>query len=346
VNEFWIVAALLCAVAIAILVWPLWRQHRVTGRWSVLGLAAAIAVIPVAFFLYRHVSNWDPEVAQRANEVAQRASEGARLVNQLAEKLVRSPDDVQGWLLLARSYVVLGQYAEATEAYAQAWTRTPEPDNELKLAYAEAQILTDRAALGGDAGRLLEDVLVSEPSNPKALWYGGLVALETGREDLAKTRWSRLLELDVPEEVATMLRAQLAALGEQPPATTATASTPTSAAPSGPSVRLDVKLGAGRSIEQLPPSTALFIFARAPGGGPPLAVIRQPAAAVPGQFTLSDANSMIPGRSLADYDELTLVARLSKTGQPTEQSGDWYAQTQFRPKDGGTVALVIDQVVQ
>jgi cytochrome c-type biogenesis protein CcmH len=334
-SEFWIVAALLCALAIAILMWPLWRQHRATGHWSVLGLASAVAVIPVAFALYRHVSNWDPAVEQRA-------SEGARLVTQLAERLVSSPDDVQGWLLLARSYVVLGQYAEAAEAYRQAWTRTPAPDNELKVAYSEAQILTDRAALRGDAGRMIEEVLGSEPSNPKALWYGGLVALETGREDVAKSRWSRLLELDIPSEVATMLRAQLAALGETPPAATATASV----APSGPSVQLDVTLGAGRSIEQLPPTTALFIFARAPGGGPPLAVIRQPAAAVPGQFTLSDANSMIPGRSLADYDEITLVARLSTTGQPTEQPGDWYAQAKVRPKEGGTVALVIDQVVQ
>ena len=336
-NEFWIIAALLCALAVAILVWPLWRQHRVTGHWSVLGVAAAVAVVPVAFSLYRHVSNWDPQAEQRANE-------GARLVSQLAERLVRSPDDVDGWLLLARSYVVLGQYAEATEAYRQAWTRTAQPDNELKVAYAEAQVLTDRRALGGDAGRMFEEVLDSEPSNPKALWYGGLVALDTGREDVAKSRWTRLLELDVPAEVATMLRAQLAALGGAPPATSAAASA--TAEPSGPSVQLDVTLGAGRSIDQLPPSTALFIFARAPGGGPPLAVIRQPAAAVPGQFTLSDANSMIPGRSLADYDELTLVARLSKTGQPTEQTGDWYAQAKFRPKDGGTVALVIDQVVQ
>jgi cytochrome c-type biogenesis protein CcmH len=75
-------------------------------------------------------------------------------------------------------------------------------------------------------------------------------------------------------------------------------------------------------------------------------VIRQPASAVPGQFTLSDANSMIPGRSLAAYDELTLVARLSASGQPGEQPGDWFAQTVVRPSDGGPVALVIDQVVQ
>ena len=198
---------------------------------------------------------------------------------------------------------------------------------------------------------MVEQVLAEEPANPKALWYGGYVALELGHQQDVKARWSRLLSLNPPDEIAAMLRKQLLALGETSPAPSAsvpggeTASRNGGAA-TGPTVQLDVTLASGRSIKQLPATAALFIFARAPGGGPPLAVIRQPATAVPGQFTLSDANSMIPGRSLGDYDELTLIARLSQSGQPIEQPGDWYAQAHFRPKEGGTVALVIDQVVQ
>ena len=74
-------------------------------------------------------------------------------------------------------------------------------------------------------------------------------------------------------------------------------------------------------------------------------MIRQPVTAVPGEFTLSDSNTMLPGRSLADFPELSLVARLSASGQPTEQSGDLFAQTTYSPGDEGTVELVIDQVV-
>ncbi len=333
-TAFWISAAVLCALAVGILIFPLWTQRRSSGRWSLLGLGSCFAIVPIAFVIYKQVTTWDPQVAQRA-------SEGTRLVAELADRLEREPDDVQGWLLLARSYMVLGQYDKGQEAYREAWTRTPEPDNELKVAYAESQILSDRAALGGDAGRMIEEVLAVEPGNPKGLWYGGLVALELGREDLVKARWSRLLELNPPDEIAAMLRQQLAALGEAPPAGAPGAAA--AAAQSGPSVQLAISLGAGRSA---PPNASLFIFARAPGGGPPVAVIRERASVLPGQFTLSDANSMIPGRSLADFDELTLVARLSASGQPTEQPGDLYAQAVFRPKEGGTVALVIDQVVQ
>ena len=341
-TTLYIVAALLCALAIGILLWPLLRQRRVSGRWSVLGVAVTFAIVPVAFALYVYVSTWDPEGQQRA-------SEGQRLVDELASRLERTPEDVTGWVLLCRSYVALGDYDRAARACREAWSRTPQPDDDLKLTFAEAQILSDRSSLGGDAGRLVEEVLASQPANPKALWYGGLAAFEQGREDDVKARWSRLLAMNPPPEIAKMLRTQLAALGAAPAeGSVAGAGGPSSERPpSGPTVQLDVSLAGGLSIQQLPPSAALFILARAPGGGPPLAVIRKPPSAVPGQFTLSDANSMIPGRSLADFEEVTLIARLSKTGQPQEQPGDWYAQTSYRPKEGkGTVALVIDQVVQ
>jgi cytochrome c-type biogenesis protein CcmH len=88
-------------------------------------------------------------------------------------------------------------------------------------------------------------------------------------------------------------------------------------------------------------------MARGPdGGGPPIAVIRQPPPARPGEFSLSDANVMIQGRSLGAYPELTVVARLSRSGQPAAQPGDWQAEAVVRPGSADPVALVIDQVVQ
>ena len=335
---FWLSVAVLCAIAIGVIVWPVWQQQRRNGRWSPVGLALAAAVAPSAVGLYLYVSNWDSEFAARA-------SEGDRLVAELAERLERNPEDLDGWRLLANSYMALGRYEQGRAAYQEIWSRTPVPDNELKIAFAESQILTDSGSLTGDAGRLVEEVLAAQPGNPKALWYGGLVALELGLEDAVRSRWTSLLALNPPEQVANVIRTQLAALGGAPQSDAQANNAPTPVA-SGPSVKLSVTLGAGRSVAQLGPNAQLFIIARAPEGGPPIAVIRRPASAVPGEFTLSDANAMIQGRSLANYDELTLVTRLSASGQPTEQPGDWVAQTVFRPEEGGAVALVIDQVVQ
>jgi len=336
VTVFWVAAALLCALAVGFLAWPLWRHKQREGRWSVVGLVVVIAIAPVAAALYFQVTTWDPQFAARV-------SEETRLVEGLAAHLEQNPNDLEGWRLLANSYMQLGEYARGLRAFEQLWARTSAPDDGLKIAYAEAQILNDRSSLVGDAGRLVEEVLAAHPSDPKALWYGGLVALETGRDDTVRSRWTALLTLDPPEQVANVVRTQLAALGGAVAAGAGGGAAP--AAVAGPLIRLNVTLGEGRSVADLGRTAQLFILARAPEGGPPIAVIRQPVTAVPGEFTLSDANSMIAGRSLANYAEITVVARLSASGQPTEQSGDWFAQAVVRPADDDIVQLTIDQVV-
>jgi cytochrome c-type biogenesis protein CcmH len=334
---FWIIGGALCVAAALLLFVPLWREKRRAGRWSPLGIVATVAIGPAAAGLYVVVSDWDFEFAERV-------AQSDNLVAALAERLEQTPDDLDGWRLLANSYMSLGRFTEGLAAYRHLWMRTPMPDDELKLAYAEAQILADRNALTGEAGRLVEEVLTRHPSEPKALWYGGHYALAQGQPDLARTRWTSLLGFELPADVAQTVRSQLAALGGAPLSASPTADPTTAAA--GPLITLNVTLGADRAIGDLGANAQLFIFARAPEGGPPLAVVRQPASAVPGQFTLSDANSMIPGRSLADFPEITIVARLSASGQPLEQPGDWFAQTTVRPAEGREVALVIDQVVQ
>lgn len=340
---FWFVAGGLCLAAVGILLLPVWQRRLLDGRWSPVGLVTVIAIAPVALGMYALVSDWNAEDAARAAEEAARAAEQTAfadsLIAQIEAHLASNPGDAEGWSLLAKSYAQLGRYPEARAAYARLWALTPEPDDELKLAYAEAQVLAEQNALAGDAPRLVEEVLAARPQDPRALWYGGLAAFELGRNDLARQRFTSLLAFNPPADVVSVIRERLAALGEGGQG---------SAAATGPSIKLTVALGEGRSVADLGPSAQLFIIARDPAAprGPPIAVIRRPPSAVPGEFTLSDADAMIAGRSLASYPEIAVVARLSRTGQPVEQPGDWFAQTTVRVGEPGTVALVIDEVVQ
>ena len=167
---YWVVAALLCAVAIAFLLVPVWQVRRRGGGWSAAGLAVTVLIAPLALALYASVSDWYFEFAERT-------SRESELVDQLAQHLEANPNDSEGWRLLAASYMQLGRYIDGRAAYQRLWALTREPSDDLKLAYAESQILSDRGSLTGEAGRLVEEVLVSNPGDPKALWYGGLVAL-------------------------------------------------------------------------------------------------------------------------------------------------------------------------
>jgi cytochrome c-type biogenesis protein CcmH len=332
-TTFWIVAGALCLTAVGILLFPVWQRRRLDGRWSPAGLVAAFVVAPLALGMYALVGN--QEAARFADQIAV-ADEA---LAELQARLERDPGNVEGWGLLARSYFEFERYGQSRAAYERLWALTPEPDVDLKLAYAEVQILAEQNALAGDSVRLVEEVLAARPQDPKALWYGGLAAFELGRPEVARQRFTTLLAFNPPPEVVNVIRDRLAALGGPEGGQG-------SAPVEGPAIKLSVTLGAGRSIADLGPSAQLFIIARAPEGGPPIAVIRRPPSTVPGEFTLSDADSMIAGRSLASYPEIAVVARLSRTGQPIEQPGDWFAETSVRLGEPGTVALVIDEVVQ
>ena len=351
-TAFWAWAIVFALVALGFLLVPIWRHRSQAGRWPIAGLVAMTVMAPAAVALYLHVSNWNPSLASSALPPIE------QMVATLARRLEQNPNDAGGWQMLGRSYIALGRYPDALRAYREAWARTRAPDNELKLGLAEAEVLNDRSLLTGEAGRLVEDVLNSEPGNMKALWYGGLVALETDRPDVARERWVKLVSLNPPQGVVDLIQQQLGALGvpHLPAASSgavaatpsAGAATPQTGSPAaGPSISLKVRLGDGVSTAALGPQAALFLFARAPGGGPPVAVRREAATTLPGTFSLTDANAMIPGRSLGDFDVLTLVARVSASGQPMGAAGDLYGQIEYRPgSDPSQVDLVIDQVQQ
>ncbi len=341
----WLGATALLIAALGFVLVPAWLRARQTQSRPVTSFIAAGLLVPFAVGMYLHVTTWSDSPEANTNLPAV-----TDMVSSLADRLQQNPEDVAGWRLLGQSYLSLGRYPEARDALREAWRRTPMPDDELRVALGEAEALNDRESLAGEAGALFAEVLSNDPANQKALWYGGLAALMTQQPEVARERWSRLLALDPPAAIAGVLRDQLQVLGG--PMGGGTASAP--AAPSGPAasaaspedgVRLLIRLADELAAGDLA-SASLFIFARSPEGGPPVAVLRQSAGALPGEFGLSDANAMISGRSISDFQALTIVARISRSGQPTEQSGDLYGEISYRPGQDLTVQeLVIDQMV-
>jgi len=341
-TGFWVAAAFLTAIGVGFLLVPLWREKVRSGRWSASGLAATAAIVPAAVGLYFAVTTYSTTAPSGAG------TDERAMVRQLADRLAESPDNPEGWRLLARSYMVLGEYRLARNAYLEAFERSPAPDNELKLGLGEAMIYTDAASVRAQAGDLIEEVLASEPTNQRALWWGGVVAAERGEAALARDRWTTLLAFNPPPEVSDLLRRQLAALppGESRPAGGAgTGGTNAAVGASGPTLTLEIAVADDMPLDRLGASSYLFVFARAPGGGPPIAGARYPVEALPGTFTLSDANAIIAGRSLAAFPELTVVARISVNGDPIEQPGDLYAEASVEPGKTQTVSLLIDRIV-
>ncbi len=105
-----------------------------------------------------------------------------------------------------------------------------------------------------------------------------------------------------------------------PPSPTATPAAQTQPATAGltVSVALDPALAA-----QVPPNATVFIYAKAVAGPPmPLAAQRVRVADLPLTLTLDDSMAMMPQMRLSAFPQVTVGARISRSGQPMAQSGD------------------------
>jgi cytochrome c-type biogenesis protein CcmH len=136
------------------------------------------------------------------------------MVDGLAAKLKANPEDLDGWMRLARAYTVLGEHDKAADAYEQAARLKPE-DMGIPLAEADA-LVTDhspKVPLPERAVALWQRVDARDPKQPQALWYLGLAAAQQRRLTEASGYWQRLLPL-LPEDSDQhkMVAAAIAAL--------------------------------------------------------------------------------------------------------------------------------------
>jgi cytochrome c-type biogenesis protein CcmH len=325
---FWLSAAAMTLFAIGLLLAPIWRRRSegLTRRWSV--IVPVLAIVPVAVGLYLSVTTY--------------------------ESL-----DAASWQHLGDQHRAQGDYGRARMAYEEAWKLTPIPDDNLKLGYAEMMIYTDPETAQGLAGDLVEGVLASRPNDPAALWLGGIVAVERDERSLATERLSALLATNPPDDIADIIRQQLMALSGNPAGAGPAGTSPAAAgaasadaadarasatAAEGPVINIELSVGEGVSLDRFGPNARLYLLARAPGVRQPIAVVQRLVSELPGHFSLSDANAMLGG-SLAQYDSVDVVARISASGTAIEQPGDVYAEASVSPTSDEVVKLVLDQVV-
>ena len=91
----------------------------------------------------------------------------------------------------------------------------------------------------------------------------------------------------------------------------------------------------------------LFVFARDPDKpGPPLAAKRLTGAAIGTQVRLTSADSLMPGRRLVSGQRVSIMARVSFSGQPTQSAGDLYGELSYEVGHDGVLDLVIDHVAE
>lgn len=317
----WLAFGAMLLAAILCVAWPMYRRERRISPGLLTGVAAVV-LLSCGVYAVLGVPVPPEQPASIADMLAS-----------LEERLAREPENLDGWKMLGRSQMQLGNYAEAARAYERAVELESRSNPQTLADLGEAVLNASPESIGGRAGQLFDSALALAPANPKALFYGGIAALQRGDQELAAERWEALLAQGPPPEIETILRERIAAWsGEQ------------AGAAAAPVVEVQVALSPD-AVAALAPDTTVFIIARDPAQpAPPIAAVRRKASELPLKVALGDADSMFPGRPLSSFDHLEIVARASLSGQPTAQAGDWYGQ-QTVSRAGGANAAPVDVVI-
>lgn len=347
-TAFILVCAAMTAAALLWILVPLWRTKSAEGtdklerRTSTVIVALVLPALAIG--LYAALSNWNWDAVERAKAQANQMDEA---LGQLEARLAQNPGDVDGWLLLGRSYTAIGRYAQAIDAYERVYKLTKGENLEAVTGLGEALYLNDQSTLAGRAGQLFEAALARAPNHPKALWYGAVAALQAGDLRTGRDRLQLLLAQNPPAELQSILQRQIDDLNEQLGEASSAPSQPTAREGGSAARTIEVSVAIASEIQkQLDGAVPLFILARDPAGGAPLAVQRYDSSAAPLTVRLTEADAMLPTRTIAAVPRVEVVARLSRSGTPQAQSGDFFGAAEFEfGKDSGTLNIIIDQIV-
>jgi len=189
---------------------PEMKATAATGRAPVYAIAVGIPLIAIALYVQvgnpsamsgasaslRTTTQAPPAGApQPSGQMTQQAIEAN--VAKLAKRLEQNPTDVQGWIMLGRSYVNLEKYSEATNAYSKASALRPD-DADLLGDYAFAMGMANGQRLEGQPLELINKALKLDPENPKALELAGSAAFEAKNYNQAISYWQKLMQKTPP----------------------------------------------------------------------------------------------------------------------------------------------------
>lgn len=349
-----------------------------TSRHGVVAGIIVTLVIPLAaIYLYLVIGDTRGLLPQsqlaNATQFSQNGAGGeeghidiSSMVESLAARLRENPEDIEGWVMLGRSYAIMERFDDASATYAKLVQMVP--DNPQFLSdYADMLAMINNGSLLGKPAEMIARALAIDPNFPKALALAGTLEFEQDKFDQAVAYWERLLSAipadsrlhkSVSDSIVQAKSLAMRGKGESAPVQLAQNSNVGTDATAGSSSAEKQEISAGvpsisgsvtldpSLADKVSPDDTLFVFARASQGPKmPLAILRLNARDIPVSFKLDDNMAMTPAMKLSSFPEVVVGARISKTGQAIPASGDLEGHSDPVKIGDGEVSITIDHVV-
>lgn len=325
-------------------------DQQTRGKWMAVLVMLTVPAASVVLYLmlgeYRVIEN--PRLAQAQTSARQTAAAPQMSLQEMEaairDRLRQNPEDVEGWFMLGRTMMAKQQYGEAVTAFQRSNDLLADEPG-IIFALADALAMQNNGNLLGEPEELVLRGLELAPRFPNGLWLAGMAAEQRQDYKAAHRYWTQLLPLitDNPDSTRE-IRSLLANLEEREPELASAAAEPASGSGSRLSLVVDIS---PQLKSKAKPEDAVFVYAKAMQGPPmPLAVKKLTLADLPVALTLSDADAMMPTMKLSSFRQVVVGARVSTSGNPVAQAGDFYTELEAidSANPPAEISLTIDQV--
>ena len=303
------------------------QTDKIIGRSAAVVIGVVIPILAVSLYalLGSGEAGLKPEDARPQVQAEGHDGTLEEQIRKLQDHLQTSPDDIESWVMLARSYYFMKQYGPASETFARVSSMLQDSNPDILADYADALAMANGRNMAGQPYELVKKALTIQPFNQKALWLAGTASYQA--QDFATTLeyWKRLLQIfpkgsDNYQQMQRNIAEVQQKLGM--PIDTEIVEAAKAASAGGPRVTGIVKLDESLALDASVDDT-LFVFARAANGPRmPLAIVRKTVKDLPLEFSLDDSMAMNPAMKLSNFNEVVIGARISKSGNAMPQSGD------------------------
>jgi len=329
-----------------------------SAAWTAAVLGSTLPI--AALLLYLALGNHDafaPLAVQSkpAGEHKVTRQDIEALAEKLAAKLKDDPANVDGWVMLARTYQALDRNEDSARAFDRAVALLP--DNADLLADYADLLATIDGGFREKSVRLIEQALKADPRHWKALALAGTAAFNRKDYKTAVGYWERMKATVPPTSpLAGSIDASIAEARELGGLKAAAApAAPLPATPAAPPAATAASAGARIAgtvqlapalADKVSPTDTVYIFARAVDGPRmPLAILKKQAKDLPVTFALDDSMAMTPSLALSNFPSVIVGARVSKSGSATPQSGDLEGLSSAVKLGATGLAVVIDRTL-
>jgi cytochrome c-type biogenesis protein CcmI len=309
-----------------------------------LAIGALVSLsVGIGVYLYSNqiqsIDQWQM-AQQQTSELGQRMIKGDENLNLkdlqtfalgLRTKLVDTPEDATGWMLLGRVSGAINRLDSAIQAFEKSLKYDPNNIGTLS-SYAQALLMTGQEQQVFQAKQVLLQILDLEPDNTNAMGVLAIAASELGDKALALENWQRLVAFipdSDPNNAAVnqrilQLQTELDQDNQQVAQNQSKVSTDNLS-----TTRVSLTINISDELQaKLPGNGFLFVFAQESSGQVkmPAAVVKMPLGEFPVVVELSNDNAMTPNYTLSQLQQAKLVARVSIDGIGTQSAGDFQGE--------------------